>query len=98
MEKIGCVPLYQVSLQLRREQSTAGSVMFHMRFMSEWKKELDYLEADGIICPVAVTDWRSPLVVISKPNGGVRLCVDFKCGVNEQLVQANTPIQRIDDK
>ncbi|KAI5750744.1 hypothetical protein M8J77_000948 [Diaphorina citri] len=60
-------------------------------------KELDSLEADGIITQVAASDWGSPLVVIPKPDGGVRLCVDYKCGVNERLVQANHPIRRIDD-
>lgn len=39
------------------------------------------LEADGIISPVAVTDWGSPLVVILKPDKRVRFCVDLKCGV-----------------
>ena len=32
-----------------------------------------------------------------KADGGVRLCVDYKCGVNERIVQANHPIRKIDD-
>ncbi|XP_066908891.1 opioid-binding protein/cell adhesion molecule homolog [Halyomorpha halys] len=47
-------------------------------------KELDALIADGIISPVPTTDWGSSLVVIPKQDGGVRLCVDYKCRVNER--------------
>ncbi|XP_066904470.1 uncharacterized protein [Halyomorpha halys] len=45
---------------------------------------------------IASSDWGSPLVVIAKPDGGVRLCVDYKCGVNSKLVAANHSIRRID--
>lgn len=38
-----------------------------------------------------------PLVVIPKPNGGVRLCVGYKCGVNDRLIQVTHSIRRIDD-
>lgn len=35
--------------------------------------------------------------MIAKPDGGVRLCVYYKCGVNAKLVAANHPIHRIDE-
>jgi hypothetical protein len=60
-------------------------------------KELDTLEPQGIISKVATRDWGLPLVVIPKPDGNVRLCVDYKIGVNERLVNANYPIRRTDD-
>lgn len=61
------------------------------------EKELDDLEAAGIISKVNLSDWGSPLVVIPKVNGDVRLCVDYKIGVNQRLVSANYPIRRIDE-
>ncbi|XP_055924024.1 uncharacterized protein K02A2.6-like [Eupeodes corollae] len=39
----------------------------------------------------------SPLVIIPKPDGKVRLCVDYKVGVNPQLETAHYPIKRIDE-
>jgi hypothetical protein len=60
-------------------------------------KELDMLESQGIISKVATSDWGSPLIVIPKPDGNVQLCVDYKIGVTERLVNANYPIRRIDD-
>jgi hypothetical protein len=59
-------------------------------------KELDTLESEGIISKVATSDWGSPLV-IPKPDGNVRLCVDYKIGVNECLVNVNYPIRWTDD-
>ncbi|KAI5739534.1 hypothetical protein M8J77_020390 [Diaphorina citri] len=98
-EKIGCVPNFQVSIQLRKDVKPVftkeRSVPYAL--LDKVEKELDSLEAEGIISPVATSDWGSPLVCIPKADGGVRLCVDYKCGVNEKLVQANHPIRRIDD-
>lgn len=98
-EKVGCVPNVEVKLQLRdgakpifiRERD----VPFALR--ERVNKELATLESQGVITPVSSSDWGSPLVVIAKPDGGVRLCVDYKCGVNARLVAANHPIRRIDD-
>lgn len=60
--------------------------------------ELDIgLERDGIISKVNTSNWGSPLVVIPKPDGNVRLCVDYKIGVNPQLEPAHYPIKRIDE-
>lgn len=43
------------------------------------KKQLDEMVHHGIITPLGdePSDWCHPLVLISKPNGGVRICVDL---------------------
>lgn len=98
-EKVGCVPKFEVKLELREGVKPVftreRNVPYALRERVE--KELNSLEAAGIISPVQTSDWGSPLVVIPKPDGGVRLCVDYKCGVNERLVNANHPIRKIDD-
>ncbi|KAI5715463.1 hypothetical protein M8J77_016422 [Diaphorina citri] len=98
-EKIGCVPDCQVSLQLRENAKPVFTRERSVPYALQEKvdKELDSLEAQGIISPVSISDWGSPLVCIQKPDGNVRLCVDYKCGVNERLIQANHPIRTIDD-
>lgn len=60
-------------------------------------KELDELEKSGIISRTISSDWGSPLVVIPKADGGVRLCVDYKVGVNERLMDSHYPIRKISD-
>lgn len=98
-EKVGCAPNVTVKLHLREDAKPIfikqRDVPFALRERVE--KELKTLESQDIITPVATSDWGSPLVVIAKPDGGVRLCVDYKCGVNQRLVAANHPIRRIDE-
>jgi len=60
-------------------------------------KELEELESAGIISKISTSDWGSPLVVIPKADGNVRLCVDYKVGVNKKLVSSSYPIRKIDE-
>ena len=47
------------------------------RLRDELKAELDKMEADGIIQPVTKpTEWVSPLVLVLKPGGQIRVCMD----------------------
>ena len=32
----------------------------------------------GFIKPVAITDWVSPMVLVKKKNGKLRVCVDYQ--------------------
>nr|XP_023024869.1 uncharacterized protein K02A2.6-like [Leptinotarsa decemlineata] len=98
-EKIGCVPGFNVVLKLcegvqpcfhrEREIPYALSTLV--------EKELDPLENAGIITKISISDWGSPLVVIPKADGGVRLAVDYKVGVNERLMNSHYPIRKIED-
>ena len=43
------------------------------------KTELDQLVQAEVIAPVIeATDWVHPMVVVPKPNGGIRLCIDLQ--------------------
>ncbi|UYV78487.1 K02A2.6-like [Cordylochernes scorpioides] len=98
-QKVGCVPDFLITLQLRQGAKPSftpeRNVPYALREKVE--KELDTLEAEGIISKAATSDWGSPLVVIPKGDGTVRLCVDYKVGVNDQLVNASYPIKIIED-
>uniref|UniRef100_A0A146LZ17 RNA-directed DNA polymerase n=1 Tax=Lygus hesperus TaxID=30085 RepID=A0A146LZ17_LYGHE len=98
-EKIGCVPNFEVKLQLRQGAKPSFTRERHLPYAlrTRVEEELDSLEAAGIISPVTTSDWCSPLVVIPKADGGVRLCVDYKAGVNERLISASFPIRKIED-
>ena len=43
------------------------------------KEELENMVRDGILIEISEpTDWCSPMVPVLKPNGNVRICVDYK--------------------
>ncbi|XP_055903972.1 uncharacterized protein K02A2.6-like [Eupeodes corollae] len=98
-QRVGCIPNVVCSLKIKEKTKPIyvreREVPFALREKVE--KELDELENDGIISKVNTSDWGSPLVIIPKPDGKVRLCVDYKVGVNPQLETAHYPIKRIDE-
>lgn len=54
--------------------------------------ELDRLEREGIIKPVKSAEWASPLVIVKKKNGTIRLCADFKVTINPHINANQHPI------
>lgn len=62
------------------------------------RDELQRLERDGIIAPVAEhTPWVSPLLIVTKPDGRLRLCIDAKPTINKALRRATHYLPTIDD-
>ena len=47
--------------------------------------ELDRLETQGVIKKVPHSDWSTPIAVVRKPGGKVRICGDFKITNNPVL-------------
>ncbi|KAB0794890.1 hypothetical protein PPYR_11729 [Photinus pyralis] len=98
-QKVGCVPNVVIKLALRDNvkpvYTRERSVAYALR--DKVSHELEMLESAGIISKCDVSDWGSPLVVVQKPQGGVRLCVDYKVAVNDSLVNVNYPIKRVDE-
>lgn len=97
-QRIGCVPNYKISLKLRESASPVYTKERQIPYAltDRVNAELDVLEKSGIITKTANSDWGSPLVVIPKADGGVRLCVDYKVGVNQRLINAHYPIRKIE--
>lgn len=47
--------------------------------------ELDRLQSSGVISPVNYSAWATPLVVVRKSDGKLRVCGDFSTGLNKAL-------------
>ena len=54
--------------------------------------ELTRLQTEGIITPVDISEWATPLVCVPKADGKVRLCGDYKVTVNRVIQTDQHPI------
>ncbi|CAB4037881.1 PREDICTED: uncharacterized protein K02A2.6-like [Paramuricea clavata] len=74
---------------------TPRRIPFHMR--QKVSDALDTLENDGIIEKVSdATPWVSPLVVIPKKDGEIRLCIDMRMA-NQAIQRERHPTPTVDD-
>eukprot|EP00731_Ephydatia_muelleri_P020855 Em0013g582a len=73
----------------------ARSIPYSMRARVE--VELEKLQKDGVISPVTWSEWATPLVVVPKEDGRVRLCGDFKVSLNPALKVDHYPLPKVED-
>ena len=59
--------------------------------------ELNKLEKNGVITKVEQSDWASPVVVVPKADGSVRLCGDYKVTINQVVNDEQYPLPTAQD-
>ncbi|XP_064651674.1 uncharacterized protein K02A2.6-like [Lineus longissimus] len=59
--------------------------------------ELDRLAEVGILKKVETSEWASPIVVVPKASGELRICGDFKVTINKSLEDNSYPLPTADD-
>jgi hypothetical protein len=75
--------------------TTAHRVRFPLK--QKVKDELDRMLNDGIIREqTAPTDWCAPMVPVVKPNGKIRITVDFR-RLNESVKRPHCMLPNLDD-
>ena len=98
-EGVGKLKDYEVMLHIDESVTPvaqpARRIPFHMRKQVEI--ELERLEKQDIIKKVdGHTPWISPLVIIPKKNGEVRLCIDMRMA-NRAILRERYPSPTVDD-
>lgn len=59
--------------------------------------ELDGMLRAGVVEPVTHSDWATPLVVVNKADGGLRICADYKVTLNKVLEIDRYPVPKMED-
>ncbi|CAG9827401.1 unnamed protein product [Diabrotica balteata] len=60
-------------------------------------KELSQMEKSGILVRTTQAEIASPIVIVKKSNGGIRICGDFKKTLNPILKQDHYPLPNLQD-
>ena len=65
--------------------------------MPKVKEELQRMEKLGVISKVDIpTDWYAGMVVVPKPDGRIRICIDLT-KLNESVLRETYPLPKIDN-
>ena len=65
--------------------------------MRQLKEMEDQFVSDGVLVPENSCDFASPLVILNKKDGGIRMAVDYR-EVNMQLPFQPSLFQRLGDQ
>lgn len=55
-------------------------------------EHIESLEKDGVITPIEVSEWASPVVIVVKKDKGIRMVVDCKVSINKLIVPNTYPL------
>ena len=71
---------YQHQIHLTKDAKPVAQRCYRMNqnYATKVKEEIDKLLRVRIIWPVKQTMWLSPIIVVSKKNGKIRICVDYR--------------------
>ena len=68
-----------------------------VRSIEKIERELERLKRDGIIEPTQFSDWAAPVVPVTKADGSLRLCGDYKLTINKAAKLDSYPLPKIED-
>ena len=55
------------------------------------------MESDGVLKPLEVSDWATPIVCVPKTDGSVRICGDYTGTVNPVIQTEQFPIPTLEE-
>lgn len=98
-EGIGCIPSTEARLELIVEDPSPMYVRARPiahSIIDITNKELDFLQENEVIQKINTSEWAHPMVVVPRAKGKkVRLCGDFKNGINRFIKTDEHPLKNI---
>ncbi|XP_062578034.1 uncharacterized protein K02A2.6-like [Saccostrea cucullata] len=96
---IGKLKDFKLKLHIDKNVKPVAQSMYRIPYSLRDKvgEQLDELESQDIIERVNdPTPWVSPVIIVPKPNGDIRLCVDMR-QANAAIIRERHPIPTVDD-
>ena len=97
---IGCLRDFQAHILLKEHAQPsyfeARPLPIHIRPLGI--KKLNAMIKDGILekVPPGGIKWASAIVIVRKPNGDLRVCADYKVGVNPKICSDSYPMPNVE--
>lgn len=93
-KNIGMIKDFECHIQVREDATPRFSKAYEVPYalIDKFEKELSEHVKQGILKPVSYSDWASPLVPVKKPDGGLRICGDYKATLNPCLLTDQYPL------
>lgn len=90
---------YEINFKVQDNVNPIFKKPYNMPYALRPKVEekLESLVKAGILKPVSSSNWASPIVIVHKKDGEVRICVDFRVSVNKVLIPEQYPLPTVDD-
>ena len=93
-EKLGKMKDFQAKIRLKEgatpKFAKARNVPFALQDAAN--AERDRLESEGILNSIPYSEWASPVVIVAKPDGHIRICADYKRTVNPYIEAEQYPL------
>ena len=98
-KKIGTIQGYKADVHLCPDAKPVfkKSRPVSYALQSALSQEIEYLQQEGILEPVESSDWATPLVVVPKTNGRLRVCGDYKVTINQCVEKKVYPLPTTED-
>ena len=98
-EGLGVMNTFEAQLQVKEGAKPrfckARPVPFTLKEAID--RELDRLEAEGILERVTYSEWAAPVVPVPKTKGQIRLCGDYKVTINPVMEVDQYPLPKPDN-
>jgi hypothetical protein len=93
-ETLGCMKNFTAKIYIKPDSQPKFSKARNIPFALQEavNAELERLEKEGIIRSVSNSEWASPIVIVPKPDGRIRICADYKKTVNPVVVPIHYPL------
>ena len=98
-KEVGCIRGYTATIRLKENVKPIfkknRSVPYALQPALE--AELEQMQKEGIIEPTDSSEWATPLVIVPKSNGKIRVCGDFKVTINQCVETKLYPLPNVED-